>query len=211
MSHFFAEFDVCGSPSCIIRKDTRIYYHPQTFTSSLQQAGRCVGVIWMCNPGSAARPSHPIPWGAIKSDQTLRAVHDLYVKVVAARGAKQPTPGQDDYIGILNCYYAVDADFKAAYAKWCNGGCKYKEKIPKKAGFVVVAWGRYKPQGPVFQSIKSIKRWAKKSASKSQVVYIDEPVTGTPQIGHDLSTMNYPAHPLSSQFKSNASPLAQLL
>ena len=208
MSHFFAEFDVCTSTACLIRKDTRVYYHAQAFDSNLQQTGRCVGVVWMCNPGSAARPTQPVPWGGIPPDQTLRAVLDLYKKAVAAKGGEPPAP--EHYLLILNCYYAVNQDYEAAYLEWVESGCQYHEKIPKTAAFVLAAWGQGKPQGPVHRAIQRIKARKKKSGSKLRVVYVDAQPGRPPRIQHRLADMNYPAHPLSPVFKSNAALAADL-
>ena len=207
MSPFFAEFDLCGSPPCVIRKDTRVYLHPQTYSPTLRQTKNCVGIVWMCNPGSAAHPAGPVPWEAIQPDPTLRVVQDLYKKIVAAKGPEH-VPGEQDYLKILNCYYAVNSHFDLAHAAWGLSGCRYREKIPRSARFVVAAWGRDKPQGPVYQAVRKIKTRLKKSGPKPVLVYVDVAPGGVSQISRGLRSMNYPAHPLSFQFKSNLAALA---
>ena len=210
--HFFAEFDFDGSPGCLTRKDTRVYLHPQNPATIVRKNGRCAGVVWMGNPGSAGKPTGTMGWVDIPPDPTLRIVLLMYRQAAAAK-TTPPTPGPDDFILVMNCFYAVGPSHAAAYQQWIASGCSYRERIPKKARFIVVAWGADKPQGPVWRTMQSIRRRRKKMGSALFVVYIDAPISrgGAASISQHLAVMNYALHPLNPQFHANLADLAPAL
>lgn len=211
-SYFFAEFDFHGSPDCLVRKDTRVYYHSQDPGTIAREDGRCVGVVWMCNPGSAGKEPQPPTWKSLTPDPTLRAVLALYQRAVAAKEPASP-PGKDDFILVMNCYYAVDKDYAAAYAQWTASECTYHERIPKKARFIVAAWGADKPQGPVWRAIRAIRQHRKRRGSSLFVVYIDAPTlrANPARLSSRFAAMNYPVHPLNRLFVGSPPNLAAAL
>ena len=202
--HYFAEFELCGSPGCLVRKDTRIYYHPQDPATIARKAGKCAGVVWMCHPGSAGPAGEPGAWRELSPDATLRAVLLMYQRAVAAK-SPATGPGTDEFILVMNCYYAVNKDHAAAYTDWLAAGCRYRERIPKKARFVVAAWGADKPQGPVWRSVRTIRQHRKRKGSAFFVVYIDAPTlrANPARLSSRLAAMNYPVHPLNRLFASD--------
>ena len=210
--HFFAAFGLDGSPGCLVRKETRIYYHAQNPAAITRKAGRCAGVVWMCNPGSAGSPVGPSPWGVLAPDPTLRAVLSMYQQAVKAK-ASEVSPGQNDYLLILNCFYAVDKNHAAGYAQWLASKCTYGERVPKKARFVVAAWGADKPQGPVWCAVRAIRRQRKRRGSSPFVVYINAPAlrTNPARLSSRLAEMNYPLHPLNHLFAGSPPNLAAAL
>ena len=184
MSNFYAEFALSGSPCVMIRKDTRIYFHPKT--GRLRTTGCCKGVVWMCNPGSAKSPNGPnaaYSWGPIEPDGTLRRVLALYCD--AALLSKKSV-GQDDYLAILNCFYSCGAGVTKAYNAWISSGCSYVEPIPNTAGFIMAAWGD-KPIKYVTPSIARIQ------ASRLPVFFHD-PRTGK-AVSTSFPTLGFPTHP----------------
>ena len=210
--HYFAEFSFAGSPGCLVRKDTRIYYHPQDPAAIVRKAGRCAGVVWMCNPGSAGQVSGPHAWKDISPDATLRAVLSLYQRAVALKNPAA-APGTEEFIQVMNCYYAVGKDAAAAYAEWLASGCPYHERFPKKARFIVAAWGADKPQGPIWRSIRAIRQQRKRKGSSLFVVYIDAPTlrANPARLSSRLAAMNYPVHPLNRLFEGDPPDLASAL
>ena len=210
--HCFAEFDFHGSPDCLVRKDTRVYYHPQDPSTIAREDGHCVGVIWLCNPGSAGKEAQPSTWKNLTPDPTLRAVLALYQRAVTAEGSTA-APGRDDFILVMNCYYAVNKDHAAAYAQWTASECDYRERIPKKVRFVVAAWGADKPQGPVWQAIRAIRQYRKRRGSSLFVVYVDAPTlrANTARLSSRFAAMNYPVHPLNRLFVGSPPNLAAAL
>jgi hypothetical protein len=172
-----------------------------------------VGVIWMCNPGSAMWPPQVAPWGQIQGDPTLWRVLSLYK---AAVGGRQSSVQQDDYILVLNCFYSVGPDPDAAFDEWRKSGCAHHENIPSSAVFVVVAWGADKPYGPVTKSINEIEKHRTDPSLITDppflVVYVDPTLTdGTSTISDDLTQMHYPSHPGSPVFASTMNELAAAL
>ena len=138
MSHFYAEFGY-ASGCCPIRMDTRIYLRPSL--SHSQHVRNCIGVVWMCNPGSAGGPFVPRPWGPIPPDPTLRRVLAM-LRLRFPATANDNNEYGDKYVQILNLFYAVGVSVPAAWRLWLGHGCKYAEPIPEGAQFAVLAWGR---------------------------------------------------------------------
>lgn len=133
MSHFYAEFALSAS-GCPIRMDTRIYLSRSP--SRDQDLGTCIGVIWMCNPGSAGGLFATRPWGAIAGDPTL-------FRVLNMLQTRFGTPKESNsYVKVLNLFYAVGVSVPAAWNLWHRLGCSYSESVPPSAKFVVFAWGR---------------------------------------------------------------------
>jgi hypothetical protein len=164
----------------------------------------------MCNPGSAQWPPTPAPWRPIQGDPTLWRVLTLYQKAVAGKN-RQNEVKYGDYILILNCLYAVDPNPDTAFDMWRMSGCSYKESVPASALFVVVAWGRGKPQGPVHRAITEIESLFDGTGKELLVAYIDPSISDGTKLGTDLNTMHYPAHPGSPAFAANMDDLAAAL
>ncbi len=136
----------------------------------------------------------------------------MYQRAVAAK-SPATLPGADEYVLVLNCYYAVNKDHATAYADWLRAGCRYQERIPKKARFIVAAWGADKPQGPIGRSIRAIRQHRKRKGSSLFVVYIDAPTlrANPARLSSRLAVMNYPVHPLNRLFASDPPNLAAAL
>lgn len=215
MSHFFAAFDQNGAPGIAIRKDTRVYYAAQP-NNITRNVGNCIGVVWMCNPGSAKSTTsignallQSIPsrhsWGPVAADPTLRKVLALYLsagQLAQNTSLRQPEP--TDYISILNCFYAVGVNVDAAFCDWCASNCSYYETISPSARFILLAWGLKAPHGSVVASVNAIK------ASSHKDIFWHDPrdpnaVNG---ISQNLFQLYYPAHPLSKNFTTHFSSLA---
>ena len=131
MSHFYAGFDY--SAGCPIRTDTRIYLRSSSFHS--QSGKRCVGVVWMCNPGSAGGAFVPRVWGEMVGDPTLWRVLGML------RIAFPSVSYGDEYVQILNLFYATGVSVPKAWRLWRTAACTYSEPVPSGVP-VILAWGR---------------------------------------------------------------------
>lgn len=200
MSHFFAAFGRVGSPPVQIRMDTRIYYGSNVSRS--RDTGRCRGVVWMCNPGSAtaAVGSGVAAWGPLDPDPTLGAVLRLFQAAAKHKPTEQPF--DDDYLSVLNCFYSCDPLVAPAFAKWVQSSCGYIESVPADARFVLAAWGSDKPYGVVCDSIRAI------GASGKAVFFHDPTGNPTSPIGSDFAKSWFPAHPLNPSFAASLPALA---
>ena len=197
MSQFYAAFS--SSPSGIQeRQDTRVYFHHSP--AQTQATGKCKGVVWMCNPGSATGAS--TAWGPLRSDPTLNAVLRLYQDAVKA-AVKVPSP--NDYIAILNCFYTCNPDVGVAFQQWLTLLKPHSESIDPAAAFVIAAWGTDKPYGLVCKSMNEISR------RKIPVFFHDPTSAPATLVSTSFERAWFQAHPLSSSFSANSLALASAI
>ncbi len=143
-SNFWAEWDPNGFAPEILRKDTRIYWEPQTSGT----VGRCVGTFYGENPGggqsiqgSSFAGYSPISSGGRPADPTLRLI--LQTWQAAYVGSKRKHPAGDDYIEVLNLYYFRNPKSGDAIAAWrrLGGTSIYNPGISSSSKFVLLGWG----------------------------------------------------------------------
>jgi hypothetical protein len=199
MSHFYAEFGMHGSPPVQIRKDTRVYFH--SATGRRPTNGRCRGVVWMCNPGSATTATAS-GWGPITPDPTLHVVLRL---IVTAATVAPPLALEHDYVSILNCFYTCDPLASVAFNQWVKSRCDYSESIPVGAQFVLLAWGSDKPNGLVAKALNDV-------VCSRRPFFFHDPMTdpSTP-VSVDFNSMWFPAHPLNPSFQANLPAIAAMI
>lgn len=115
MGQVYAEWEVVSGEACsyILRKDTRIYPVRSAGTYE-KESGQCIGVIWMCNPGTK-KVTHSIPWGLWPGalDQTMKLVDKI---VDEAQKTATPSAKDGDYVQILNLFYVCCSDWIKAWA-----------------------------------------------------------------------------------------------
>ncbi len=166
MHHFFSGF-IGLSSGDQLRLNTRVYRHAG---NHVRGAGRCVGTVWMCNPGTAAPVSPQSGWGPLKPDPTLEVV--LEVLLAADRIAAGVSRGlrADDYIEILNLHYVCDSVPVQGWASYLGSAQNHLEWPDPNSKFCWIAWGAEAPQGAILQAcalgIMNMRCFAYDAASK---------------------------------------------
>lgn len=145
MSHFWAHWEPHKIPSKIIRRDTRIYWQPQTNGT----VGRCVGTFFGENPGGAQsihglkhEGYSPIHQSINRpGDPTLRLLLEIWKRAVSLG---EQEPDGTEYIEVLNTYYfrnPKSGDSRSAWQK--AGGSKLYFPAPSHSSrFVLLGWGK---------------------------------------------------------------------
>ena len=149
------------SPLLLVRRDTRIYLDPATQPSS---DDKCVGTIWMCNPGNIRGKSvtKSTQLSEIVADPTLGKVvrllqfaleyaqdKSLSYSVFRTSGFKRSAThvlaGQ--YIQVLNLFYAVHSEVKKGWRAQESLGAIIPEPMSKHSKFILFAWGHPSSMG----------------------------------------------------------------
>lgn len=135
-SNYWADWDPLSSPSGLIRKDTRIYWLPQ----SRSPVGECVGTFIGENPGGAqsihglAHVGYsPIEHRGKPGDPTLRLLLGIWQHASSSRGFQ---PQRADYVEVLNTYYFRDTKSGHALSAWRDAGRErslFSESMSKNA------------------------------------------------------------------------------
>jgi hypothetical protein len=151
MAAVFAEFH-SGPPK--IRKDTRVYL---VAGRPRQNKGRCIGILWMCNPGGTDFVQRR-PWGKWPIDETMRAVLPIFdraqeIALLGGRGASA-----DDYIQILNLFYVCDSKPNSGRATYSKALTPYHESPHRSARFTWIGWGKdarldWLPRNPILSAL----------------------------------------------------------
>ena len=144
-SHYWADWDPTTFVPEILRRDTRIYWHPQ----SSGTVGKCVGTFVGENPGSA-ESIHGLGFSGYSEivsgspstpgDPTLQVILEVWQAAVKMHGLE---PAVDDYIEILNTYYFRNSISGAALAAWIamGGSGIYSPGPSATSAFVLLGWG----------------------------------------------------------------------
>ena len=142
-SRYWADWDPSLGAQRIIRKDTRVFWEPQTIGT----VGRCIGSFWGENPDGAESiytlafaGYSPIQHGCQPGDPTLRLIFDIW-QLCVSNGIQ--TPKSDDYIEILNLYYFRNPQSQGALQAWCkSGGMRLYHQLPSPSSqFALLGWG----------------------------------------------------------------------
>lgn len=141
-SHYWADWDPKTHSPHIVRRDTRIYWGPQ----SCGTVGQCVGTFIGENPGGAVSvpPGYagysPMFHGSRPGDSTLRLIFEVWKAAVSTRLS---LPKLSDYIEVLNTYYFVDPVSRRSLPSWrANGGCSIYFQYPSLSSrFALLGWG----------------------------------------------------------------------
>ncbi len=187
MALVYGQWDV-GPPHT--RKDTRAYFLPATtpIQSYQQHQGNCVGIIWMCNPGTQKPVAATTTWGVWPTlDNTMHAV----IKILneAQLKAKRGGPKIGDYVEILNLFYLCNSNVYAALKSLCPGD----QSPNRSARFCWFAWGSNFPKGQAASALAALSSLSPRpspfylNGATSKVVY------------NPPSLSTAPAHPLRAQ------------
>lgn len=146
-SHFWADWDSAtySAANQILRKDTRIYWKPQTSGT----VGKCVGTFYGENPGSA-KSLHGLKHSGYSplvdragkpGDPTLQLILDTWIEAARIGAA---TPQDSDYIEVLNLYYFRNSTSLGSIAAWkqCGGASIYSQAVSPTSRFVLLGWGK---------------------------------------------------------------------
>ncbi len=168
----------------VIRRDTRLYLGKNPCSSC---AGTCVGIVWMCNPGTTMGP--PI-WGPCNPDPTLRRVGDIFnqANALAIAGGKEGV-GNNDYLQILNLHYVVDSDPTSGWITANSMMPSYTELPQSHVNFCWLAWGQNTQPQFVTSALAMLA-----GASISKIFHFDEK-TKTIVSGAPIPP-SWPMHPL---------------
>lgn len=143
MSHYWADWDTSHLPQ-VLRRDTRLYWHPQPAGTT----GRCVGTFVGENPGGGQsihgltyHGRSPLEHGGKAGDQTLRLLLEIWQLAVCRYGLA--LPACDDYIQILNTYYFRSPVSGSALSAWrsSRGASIYCPGPAPSSRFVLLGWG----------------------------------------------------------------------
>lgn len=157
MAEVYAEWDL---GLVTIRKDTRVYFKPSTPPGSYQQRqGNCVGIVWMCNPGTLKWKPKPkrlpavVHWGlwpkataAIPGRPVLDPTTEVVVGILDDAQAMATASGRGaqagDFVQVLNLFYVCDSTVSTARKTHSSfPGPHYTEAPIKSARFTWIAWG----------------------------------------------------------------------
>lgn len=158
----------CGN---IIRADTRLYRESVPDSPT----GNCIGIIWMCNPGSAGKTLRG-QWRKIPLDPTLAKVERMF----GTTASGLPRWSGTNYIQVLNLFYIVNANPSSAWSTYISSNCQYTE-VPAQEplDFAVFAWGH---------ALKSAKQIALAAAAISACSTIPRSIYSD----HQLPSAGYP-------------------
>jgi len=159
-SQYWANWNASVCDPYILRRDTRIYWAPQ----SCGTVGQCVGTFYGENPGGGESINgqkfsgySPIVDNNKQSgDKTLRLILQIWQ-------ATNQTPNGDDYIEILNLYYFRDASSRTALVPWRSlcGALLYNPNVSLSSDFILLGWGNSMNNQPealaAIQNIQSHK------------------------------------------------------
>lgn len=218
MSAVWATFSKLGTAGTYLRQETKLYFH---------DVGRqeptdieCVGVVYMCNPGTPKRVS--LPRTHMMLDPTLGKVAKVMMAAESLKntgtctffhtGAKLPKlpceTKRIPYLAVLNLFYATGSNDRLAWLDWKQSGSTYSESIPSSARFIWCAWGG----GPTTPSRSNIPVAVEKIKSLSI------PAFGTYKHGNSHAIGSIPGitprHPLPyscTEMQLVANKIAQLL
>ncbi len=144
-SHYWANWNPTTFAPEILRRDTRIYWQPQ----SSGTVGKCIGTFVGENPGSA-QSIHGLSYSgyseigsgssASPGDRTLRLILEVWKASVTVRGSD---PAGDGYIEVLNTYYFRNSKSGAALSAWIamGGSAIYSPGPSATSAFVLLGWG----------------------------------------------------------------------
>lgn len=142
-SHYWAHWDPITFPPEVIRRDTRIFWEPQTCGT----CGQCVGTFHGENPGGAASVHglkfhgySPVEHRGTAGDPTLRFLLDVW-RLAVAGGLAQPR--STDFIEVLNTYYFRNPASGESLGAWrsCGGSAIYCPSPSASSRFVLLGWG----------------------------------------------------------------------
>lgn len=142
-SHFWANWDPTSASPHIIRRDTRIFWHPQSHGT----LGQCVGSFMGENPGGAESifgltysGYSPLTHNGAPGDPTLRFIYGLWKEAVE-NGL--PLPAGTDFIEVLNTYYFRNPSSGESLASWraMQGSTLYSPQPSRSSRFVLLGWG----------------------------------------------------------------------
>jgi hypothetical protein len=188
-SHIHAEF--ASSAGAQLRQDTRVY---RTAGSFAKATGRCLGIVWLCNPGSATGSS---VWGPCSSDPTLDVIVEVFTTADGiAKASGRPGAAPTDYLQILNLHYVCDTSVLRGWHKSFTLPLPLKVENPSpKALFCWLAWGDV-PQALLLHS-------ASLFSVRTDILYYD---ADRKLVQTQLSKLNYPVHPYGARRHSRSHP-----
>jgi hypothetical protein len=177
-------------PGATIRKETRLYLTAGSLTKA---SGTCLGVVWLCNPGSAHGTSS---WGPCKSDPTLDIISEVYLEANRmAKAAGRSGAALDGYLQILNLYYVCDPCSMTAWNTHLTLISKHVELPPPTALFCWLAWGHVQ-QALLFEAAPLL-------APRTDHFYYDG---ASKSVMTGLSCLDFPMHPYGASRHSRSHP-----
>jgi len=197
MSHFWADWDPVTHNPQIIRRDTRIYWSPQSGMTK----GNCVGTFFGENPGSGQASSglrhvgHDAIIDRIRKpgDPTLRLILDIWQ--LAIRHGK-PTPKDDDFIEVLNTYYFRNGTSGASLIAWrsCGGASIHNPPPSSNSQFAILGWGVGHSLTPEASAAVSLL------AAHPRIIIPDSKARITVMPGHSLGTSTLVSAPAAPSY-----------
>lgn len=192
------------SSSPTLRKDTRLYL---SNSPCPRNAGRCIGIVWMCNPGTTKGIN---PWGPcpLPLDPTLTRVGNILKDADGiARSHGYKGVQNEDYLQILNLHYVVTTSISGGFRAASSMVPTYTETPHQHARFCWLAWGEDVLQPYVWNALDMLKNFP-----SIPYFYYDKPnsqiIPGPP------IHPSYPSHPLvltGGHSKCISSHIAQYL
>lgn len=175
-----------------LRVDTRLYLNGASYP---RYSGTCIGIVWMCNPGSCAGPPS---WGPCKRDLdiTLKAVGGILLEAekiarTYGRGMKN-----GEYIQILNLHYVLNSNTAIGWSQATAMAQPYAETPNPNARFCWLAWGSDVRHPFVVNALSLLG-----AHPRIPYFYFDEP-TSRIIYGPPIHP-SYPLHPRRISFNQN--------
>jgi hypothetical protein len=126
-----------GGPTNI-RKDTRVYFVHGKYKKN---KGRCVGIIWMCNPGNQLPVARTVRWAPwIRLDPTMRFVIQILDEAQRILAGQGLAAKKGDYVQVLNLFYVCNSYLVSARQQFSSSN--YRECPVPSAKFTWLAWGQ---------------------------------------------------------------------